>query len=128
MYARCAGEYLVRKSIRLVCEISQLRFDQVAFRRLKSGGIQVLQAQCQLQTLEMSVRHMTIGYVLHKAIVTYRCENISVLLRPLVKGGRAVEVELDGAQISVENVELGVRREHRRIYWRKHNGLPRNNG
>jgi hypothetical protein len=47
---------------------------------------------------------------LHKAIVTYRRENISILLRLLIKRGRAVKVELDGAQISVENVELRVRR------------------
>jgi hypothetical protein len=57
----------------------------------------------------MRVKQTTLGYVLHKVIVTYRRENISVLLRLLVKGGRAVEVELDSAQISVENVELRVR-------------------
>jgi hypothetical protein len=57
----------------------------------------------------MRVKQTTLGYVLHKAIVTYRREKISVLLRLLVKGGRAVEVELDSAQISVENVELRVR-------------------
>lgn len=45
-----------------------------------------------------------------ESILTYRREDISLLLCFLVESGRAIKIELDGAQISVENVKLWVRR------------------